>query len=278
MGSYRTAVLIVYGLSAFSLSAQIYARWLTQRRVSFPIVYCLILFAILLFGASVTKLEPYDHISIGAILVGLPVGLSAGLGLWSLDALIVRRIARRKANRPDRGVRRSNGPSWESNFAASFAEYFTTDLIHEGTRRRPGYLRIQGNRDLVLSGWRWGLVSSAIVAVLEEAVHRGLLLGVARSLENKWMFIVACLFLILAFSFSHVWFGLAQVAAKTPLSIFALMVTLFFGSVLPAMAAHLVFNLVTVMQGSRGQRRGQRVPSARIQNILHARIPHDGGE
>jgi hypothetical protein len=277
MSSYRTAVLVVYGLSAFSLSAQVHARWLAQRRVSFPIVYCLILFVIVLWGVPVTKLEPFDHVSIGAVVVGLPVGLSAGLGLWSLDALILRAIAQRKTNRPDRRVRPPMGPSRQREFEASFTEYSVTELTSEGTRRRAGYLRIQENRELVLSGWRWGLVSSAIVAVLEEAVHRGLLLGVAKSLETEWMFILSCLLLTLAFSFSHVWFGLAQVAAKTPLSIFALAVTLFFGSVLPAMAAHVVFNLVMVIQGSHGQQSDQRVLNRWVQRIIHARARHGGG-
>jgi membrane protease YdiL (CAAX protease family) len=278
MSSYRIAVLVVYGLSAFSLSAQVHARWLAQRSVSFPIVYCLILFTILLWGVPVAKLEPFDHISIRDVVVGLPIGFFAGLGLWSLDALILRVIAQRKSNRSDRRVRSPRGPSRHSEFEASFTQYSVTDLISEGTRRRPGYLRIQENRDLVLSGWRWGLVSSAIVAVLEEAVHRGLLLGVAKSLETRWIFIVSCVFLTLAFSFSHAWFGLAQVAAKTPLSIFAMAVTLFFGSVLPAMAAHVVFNLVTVIQGSHRQESDQIVLNRWVQRIIHARHATTAGK
>jgi hypothetical protein len=276
MDPYETAVLVVYGLSAFSLSAQVHARWLAQRRVSFPVVYCLILFAIVLWGASVTEPEPSDHISMGAIVIGLPVGLCAGLGLWRLDVLILRAIAQRKINRPGRS--QGMNLSRESELGASFAEYSTTDLIREGTRRRAGYVRMQENRNIVLSGWRWGLGSSTTVAVLEEAIHRGLLLGVAASVENEYVFAVACLLLILAFSLSHVWFGLTQVAAKTPLSIFALVATLFFGSVLPAMAAHVIFNLVTVMQTSSLQQRDHRGSRILIQQIFHGHYTVTGRE
>jgi membrane protease YdiL (CAAX protease family) len=78
---------------------------------------------------------------------------------------------------------------------------------------------------------------------LEEIVYRGLLVQVCFLLPGAWWRGLALAATILFFCLSHLQFGWSQVAAKAPLALVAMAAALSTGSVLSAVAVHVVFNV-----------------------------------
>jgi hypothetical protein len=62
-------------------------------------------------------------------------------------------------------------------------------------------------------------------------------------LPEPWLVALALAGTLAAFATSHVWFGWTHVLAKLPLGALALICVLAVGNVVPAVIAHVVFNL-----------------------------------
>ncbi|HMJ97062.1 MAG TPA: CPBP family intramembrane glutamic endopeptidase [Thermoleophilaceae bacterium] len=248
--AYSLAIVVVYGLSTFSLTAQAYSRWLTSRRISFPFVYCVVLAVVVAYGVSVVGVDAFGSAPSAVWVVGAATGLAGGLGAKRFDQLILRTLERRHAasGQHVRGTARGR-------VADRYPRTETVGLDQAvAPRRRPsGVWRIQRKRRAVLAGWSWGFASSSVVAALEEMLHRGVLLETARLLPGQLLFATACAGLVLVFALTHIWFGLRQVAAKLPLGVVALVLVLIYGTIVPAVVAHVVFNLMTVAE-ARGHR------------------------
>jgi hypothetical protein len=257
--AYGLAIVVLYGLSAFSLSAQAYSRWLTATPVSFPLAYCVVLAAVIGGSTTVVGTDGFGAAPPETWPVAFATGLAGGLLAKRLDGLILRRLHHRRTRKADRKHRSTAGWGLDQPGSVEIVSQGGAGLVR---RRQSGAFRIQRNRRAVLDGWRWGACSATVVAVLEETLHRGILLDTARLLPGRLLFAAACAGLVLAFALSHIWFGLSQVAAKLPLGAVALTLAIVYGTILPAIVAHVVFNLQTVADWER--REPGRLVAARL--------------
>jgi membrane protease YdiL (CAAX protease family) len=80
-------------------------------------------------------------------------------------------------------------------------------------------------------------------AALEEVLFRGVLVELSLSLRSPALTATCLLASLLAFALTHVALGWAEVFAKLPLGALALISVLLLPSVVPAILAHVLFNL-----------------------------------
>jgi len=84
---------------------------------------------------------------------------------------------------------------------------------------------------------------SSVIAILEEVLFRGYLVHLGQLIVNpslRWLTIIAT---IPAFALSHAYAGLEQAMAKVPLGLLTLCAVLNSRVLLPAIVAHIVFNV-----------------------------------
>jgi CAAX prenyl protease-like protein len=236
--SYGIAILILYSLGSFSLAAQIHARWLGPKRVGLMVIYCAVMAFAVIWGLLIFDPGQIFGGSTTVWIVSIPIGLVAGLlAVWS-DQAIVRRLSRR--------VPLLRTPRLNSEDARLDAARVEANLRYLGdvpeTRltsgKSVGSPRLQSPESR-----RFGLLSVVLAAVLEEIVYRGLLVQVCLLIPNGMWAGLGLAATVVFFSLSHLPFGWPQVAAKSPLGLLALSAALGVGSVLPAIATHLVFNI-----------------------------------
>jgi hypothetical protein len=91
----------------------------------------------------------------------------------------------------------------------------------------------------------------ALTAILEEVLYRGYLVVLCQDIPNILLSKAALVSTILAFALAHIYAGLPNALAKLPLGIMALASVLTFDALLPAIAAHLVFNIFSIDQPHR---------------------------
>jgi membrane protease YdiL (CAAX protease family) len=82
-------------------------------------------------------------------------------------------------------------------------------------------------------------------AVLEEVLFRGVAVELALSLSPALFRIAAIVISLICFAISHSALGAADITAKFSLGGLTLALTLTSGSLLPAIAAHGIFNGLT---------------------------------
>jgi hypothetical protein len=88
-----------------------------------------------------------------------------------------------------------------------------------------------------------GLVQLATIGALEELDYRGALVGACFLVPSTALRTAALAASVAAFALSHIWFGWPHVAAKVPLGVLTMAAALVAGSVVPAVVAHVVFNV-----------------------------------
>ena len=245
MRAYGLAILIVYGLSSFSLASELHQRLVTwQRRVSVFTVYCALLAATAVCGAATVGLEELAPVSVLGWIASLPVGAAAGVAALRCDRAVVRH-GRRRGRRRGRAARRT-APRAAQRFDPS--RVAATEWSGSGgVRRKVGAHRV--SRDLRYEGDAATTSSGvmAAIAVLEELIFRGFLLQACLWLPGG-LAVPAVAALVATFAASHIWFGWLQVAAKLPLGVITTVCALLVGGVVVAVVAHLVFNLKVTAQ------------------------------
>jgi membrane protease YdiL (CAAX protease family) len=119
-------------------------------------------------------------------------------------------------------------------------------------RRQLGLQRVQRTGAPSLDVARSPLVALTAIGALEELVYRGVLLSACLLVPVAALRDAALAATVAAFALSHVWYGWPHVLAKLPLGVLALASALAFGTVLAAVAAHVVFN-AAVWRDLRGR-------------------------
>lgn len=208
-GSYGLAILLVYGLSSYSLAGELHQRWLARRGVRPVPVYCGVLAFVVAWGALLLDVRGLAGDDPIGWLAALPAGVAAGAIAGWADRAILRGHARRL-------LRRGRSPAVRSDRGIG----------------RPSFRRDE-----------FPLWAAIAVAALEELVYRGMLVRASLLVDPGGLAALALVGTVVAFGLSHVWFGWAQVRAKLPLGALALAVTLATGTVLAAIVAHVVFNV-----------------------------------
>jgi Type II CAAX prenyl endopeptidase Rce1-like len=244
--SYGIVILVVYSVSSSSLAVHIInSRWLAGKRNSFWTVRNWVMAFTVAWGFVLFPAGQIFGNSPSAWVLSIPFGIVAGWVAGWADRAIIRRTSRWQQISANR-----SGPKGSS----------TTRLTHNAVPRnlRPSLIPTAGQaarrRDIGLHEGRqsfrlsatelqFGFWSIAIASVLEELIYRGFLVQVCFLLPNRFLIAVALAGTLIVFALSHIQFGWSHVLAKFPLGALALISVLYFGTVLPAVAAHVVFNI-----------------------------------
>jgi membrane protease YdiL (CAAX protease family) len=259
-GVYSTVVLLLSGLACFSLATHIHSRWLAARGVSFAAVHCSVLAVICAAGTTVVSPAALLPRSLERAAFSLAAGAAAGWLSVRADRAVVRFLSRRELLRGRRVTEHAAGAS-RRRFAHDVSTTLrpvTMAVRGSGVSRRTvGLIRSEAVRPY--SGGGPVLLAAFLVSgALEEVVFRGLLLQLVLRLHHVAAVAAAVAGLAAMFALGHIFFGWAHVLAKTPLSILTTIVTLALGSVLAAIAAHVVFNLAAALEA-----RDHAVPACR---------------
>jgi hypothetical protein len=243
--SYGIAILVVYSLSAGSLAVHIHSRLLAGKRSSFWTVYNCILAFTVAWGFLLFQPGQILGNSLTAWILSIPTGIVAGWMAGWAERAIIRGISRRQlvlANRSD-----PNGSSntvWRARRTRLDHVRSAPTTAGRGAKRRDIGLH-KGPQSFQLSPaeLQFGFWPIMVASVLEELVYRGFLVQVCFLLPNRFLIVMALAGTLLVFALSHIQFGWLHVLAMSPLSALALVAVLSFGTVLPAVVAHIIFNI-----------------------------------
>jgi membrane protease YdiL (CAAX protease family) len=239
--SFGLVILVVYSLCSFSLASTLHSRWLAKRNVDFFLVYTAVLVLTVAWGCA---LLGFGWMAGGTPLwwaLGLPLGGGLGLLAERLDRAIVRRFARRN-------LAGSGRPARLDSQARTRVVTQVTPLTRPSRR---GVRSVQSHH-LAVENLRPVLWSMVTIAILEELVFRGVLVQLCFLVGDAYLRGALLLLTTVVFALSHIQFGWPHVWGKAPLGLFALLATLLTGSILPAILAHLLFN-VRAWQALRNQ-------------------------
>ena len=238
--TYLHVISVVLGLGSFAVAAEVYSRFFARRNGRVLDGYLVSLGLAVCAGVVTMGVRPIlGRTAIVSLAVGLPLGCLLGaVARWS-DRAIVRAITRRNAasGRP-RGLTQRTGAGRAVRVTGAPGA-----LLLGGTLPRAAGAHRSRMPSPEGDPRQFPLLTIATVAVLEEGFFRGVLLRTA--LQPKSLLVATALVFLtlLAFSAAHVFFGWEHVLAKTPLGIAALASVLALGSLLPAVVAHLWFNV-----------------------------------
>jgi Type II CAAX prenyl endopeptidase Rce1-like len=240
--SYGLALLVLYSLSSIALASQLFRRLFAARGMRVLDVYSAVMFLPCLWGMVLFSPEALLGARGLACALGVPVGLAAGAAATWSDRRLIRAlnrnsVAQRKPSK-DRSVVGMSGIESQTLHWQS-----TASTIDRAPRRILGVNRSQWRYNPVLVQREFGLRTVITVAVVEELVYRGVMVQACFLLPGRGWAAVALVGLVAAFALAHIWFGWEQVLAKLPLSAVAMASVLALGTVVPAVIAHVFFNL-----------------------------------
>jgi membrane protease YdiL (CAAX protease family) len=250
MAAYLLAISLVGGMGAFALAADCFRRFLAQRGGRVLDAYAGALLLALVPGVLV--LGPgraFGTPGILAVALAAPAGLAVGGAARWADRTLIRLVARRPAARTTPwaaaaqggGAGRGGAGGADGPVAPGRVTPTAGALLLGGTaRREPAGQRAGAGSTLDARQFPLGTVLA--VAAAEEAFYRGVLLQAALR-PAGWLGPVLAMLTVAAFALAHVTFGWPHVLAKAPLGAGTTVAALALGTVVPAVIAHVWFNL-----------------------------------
>lgn len=243
--SYGIVILVVCGLGCMSLSAHIHARWFSTKAIHFTIVHACVAGLVACWGFLIVDASQLVGRSPLIWLGSIPLGLVVGwLAVWS-DRAIVRTASRRQLTSGDRArskQAKKRNPSW-GNLNVRVRSVPLSITTFSGKSKTLGMLKMQERFQFSLENRQFLLFLLVVIAVFEELIFRGFLVSACFLLTNNFWIAIAVIGLVVFFALSHIFFGWLQAIAKLPLSILTTISVLASGSVLPAIFAHITFNI-----------------------------------
>lgn len=226
---YLLTTAIVLGIGGPTVATRLHQRWLAARGASFTAVYATVLMIVIGCGASVFRGVPLLLPATVRWPLDAVLGLIVGWGAFATDRAINRRWQRRELRR---GTGQATARPNEQRVWRALAT--------------PGQSPV---RDSI------SLLDLLVLAALEEAVFRGVLVRVVLSVDV--LAVAGALLVALAgvFALEHLPFGWSHVVGKLPFSAAVTAGAVVLGSSLMPIAAHLTLNLL-VHRHLRNTRRG----------------------
>jgi membrane protease YdiL (CAAX protease family) len=206
---YLKAALLLICMSPSALAAMISTR---VRSLRFYEAYLLVLGTVALTW-SVTEPVPFTIRLDWIAAAGLFFGALGGYICWHFDVWLSGKLV---------------------TFPAEQTSSIVTMAIRPSTDVGIGRL----NKE---SRMRFELPSLLGIAILEEVIYRGILLGTAFDFGGKLSLILAIILQLVLFCLAHLAFGWAHVLTKAPLGILCTIFALS-NSLQAAAAIHLAFN------------------------------------
>jgi hypothetical protein len=215
---YLLAAAVVLGVGGSTVATRLRQRWLVFHGVSFAVVYGVTLALAVACGAMAFGGAPLLLSPVTRWPVDVALGIIVGWAGFAADRAINRRWRRRElGRRPSRPV---------------------------GSRSEQRVWRAMAAPADVSTGEPSSMRDVLAIAVLEEAVFRGVLLRFALSTEATPLVAALLVAIIGVFALEHVHFGWSHVAGKLPYSAAVTVGAVGLGSSVMAIAAHVVLNLL----------------------------------
>ena len=235
--AYILSASVVLGAGAFALAADLYARRSRVRRLPILDVYSMVLGVSVFLGlAALGRGVLVTTWSWWLLIAAIPIGAVVGHLARQVDRRIVRAAARSKV----RWFARPSRPQAPTAMRTARFTATKSPLLLGGSNRRPPH------RGADVSGAvdprEFPLRTVITVAIAEELFFRGVLLQAAL-LAGWWAGPLLVVGTVLLFSLGHLAFGWAHVIAKAPLGALTASAVLLLGSIVPALVAHVWFNL-----------------------------------
>jgi Type II CAAX prenyl endopeptidase Rce1-like len=253
---YILATMFLLGISSTSIAAYATTRWLKSVRFNYYFVYALLLSALSLAGRLLFNPSLFPLLGRNVSLQVLAICIAAAVGAF-LSHLTERVV---RGRRPSAQIR--HGVSVRRAYGDTPSSLIKSRGFQVEEKRRA---TVTGNSDLdqklkakiKIQGLQ--LTPLLVIGIGEEVLYRGVLGDIAWDQNSVFWRSALLAIAIIAFSLSHIWFGIREVIYKLPLSIVAFTVTIVTMSLLPAIIMHVTYNAVIWF---RINRRG-----APIQNI-----------
>ncbi|QEU93916.1 CPBP family intramembrane glutamic endopeptidase [Streptomyces kanamyceticus] len=232
------ATVVVLGLASMTVAAHLHTRWAGLRRLPMlglhlGVCGLAVLGAAALLGTGV--LRPVRDVGWAGLAAGLLLGPLVGYAATRADRSVTRWWGRRAGHsvRDDRPVALRSGHARPAGVAVAGAAT---------AGRRTGLIEARNDFAPTSADLRVRLPLLLAVALAEELVYRGVLLGLALRAGPVLVVVGAVLGVQLVFAVSHVFFGWGQVLSKLPLAALCTGAVLLTGTVLPAVIGHALFN------------------------------------
>jgi hypothetical protein len=252
--SYGIAILVIFGLSSFSLALHIHSHALAGKRISFWVIHNGVMTFTIVWGLLLFDIRQIVGNAPITWIISIPLGIVAGwVAGWS-DRTIIRYLLRRQLVLRNASLRnrRTDIRQTQNDWNLPVRSNHVPIATRLAKRRIISLHKGQQSFQPSLEYQQFGLWSIIITAVLEELIYRGFLVKVCFLLPNSFLIGIALVGIILAFSLAHIQFGWPHVLAKLPLSTLTMIIVLALGTVLPAIVAHIVFN-ISVWKDKRSQ-------------------------
>jgi hypothetical protein len=244
MNSYDIAILVVYCLGSLPLAAHIYYRWLASKGINFLLVYSAVMCFTIAWGFMIFEVFQIFGYSPSDWIISLPIGFTIGIIAGWSDRIIVQYLSRRLLL--DKVSFKNTRSNIRLNYRGSYTVRKLKHLPIAGRlakRRTMGLPNIQLAMLELTEDHRFAFLYLVLVAVLEELIYRGFLVKACFLLPTNFLIVGALTASVALFALSHVRFGWSHVLAKLPLSILAMISVLCLRTVVPAIVAHVVFNM-----------------------------------
>jgi hypothetical protein len=246
--TYGLAVFIMYTFGGLGVAAQMSSSRLNALGVGFFearifILAFTIFWGIAVFGPGVVPVGAAAGDPLGVALL-VAVGALVGATSRLADRGILRWIYRRRFHLKSGSVAAVGRTVSRTQPAPGYKLLKTaSDRGFYGNRSRGLIREIREESGRGDRGRYRELPMIMAIAMLEEILFRGVVIGACRSTPYPMLEGAGILGMVLLFAGLHVQFGSSHVLSKLPLSALATCAVLATNSVVPAICAHLLFNM-----------------------------------
>jgi hypothetical protein len=214
---YLLVTAVALGVGGSTVATRFHQRWLAKRHMSFTVVYSVTLIVAITCGTLALRTIPLLLPPLLHVPIDLGLGFIIGRGAFAIDRAINRRWQRSDRGRPTQPVApRTEQRVWRA-----------TEAVTRAPTGEP-----ESRTNLVL------------IAVLEEAVFRGVLVRAALSVSSVPLTIALLGGIAGVFALEHLPFGWSHVAGKIPFSIAVTAGAVLLGSSIMPIVAHTTLNLL----------------------------------
>lgn len=229
---------ILISLSGQSLAGIIHSRWLMNTGIKLMTVAVFIKGLTVVWGFILVPWAYTSSIKITALFVC--AGLLTGTILFYLEEGLIRVCARYHLSKNQK-FSAKNSSNFITDAKISSIKLSTKKLKPRG---ESGLKRSSNNLQRFEEFYQFSLLMLMGSAVFEECIFRGFLLKLSLQCSSSILIVLSLTGITLAFSFSHIHFGLLQLVLKMLFSFIMLCLALFSGSIFISLSAHLLFNVL----------------------------------
>lgn len=244
LGLYMYTAFFLNAISCQPIAGLIHARYLINKGIkiiNFSTAYKGLL---VLVGASLIPIHNFFSGSFLQNTAYLFMGLAIGYYWMAFEKNFIRQYTRSFLLKNKKLIVKNNLGSLISNAVMEPTGLQLSSNKDKTKRRESGLRRGSNNMTMNNDAYHFSLFSLICTALFEELLYRGFLLAMCLRLHQSIFAILATLIVTITFSFSHYNFGRLQVLLKMLFSFCMLASVLVTGNLIPAIFAHVVFNIL----------------------------------